>query len=189
MKKIISKERNIITDKLVAEKTGRTMEEWFIEFDKMKAKQMKHSDIFAPVSSINDLKPRGQWNQNLLTTTYEWNRGLKERGQRDDGFEISVSKTISVSNKKLFDAWNDTKNRNKWLDEKNIEIRKATENKSLVITWSDKYTTVRVEIYNKGTDKSQVVVQHMKIADSRGAEEMKSFWSNALVELKTYLEE
>ena len=59
-----SKERNIITDKLVVEKTKKTMEEWFLLLDKRGAKKMNQADIFNLVSSIEGLKPLGQWNQN-----------------------------------------------------------------------------------------------------------------------------
>jgi len=181
------KTRNIISDKLVIEKTGKTIEEWFKILDKKGAKNLKHEEIFNLVSSLDGLKSLGQWNQNLLTTTYEWNRGLKERGQRNDGFEISVSKTIEVPASRIFDYWNEESLRSKWLTEKKFIIRKATENKSLVITWKDD-STVRVELYKKSDAKSQVVVQHMKISDSKTAERAKDYWSKNLEILKTILE-
>ena len=45
------KERAIITDKLVVEKTGKTMETWFKLLDKKGAKLMKHTDIFNLIST------------------------------------------------------------------------------------------------------------------------------------------
>lgn len=179
--------RKIITDKLVFEKTGMVIEDWFRILDKKGAKKMKHADIFYLVSVTEGLKPLGQWNQNLLTTTYEWSRGLKERGQRDDGIEISVSKTISVPVSKLYESWTDEGQRKKWLPERKFTTRKSAENKSLVITWKDD-TTVRVELYKKGDDKSQVVIQQMKIPDSKKADKMKIFWSKSLEKLKAVLE-
>ena len=47
------KERAIITDKLVVEKTGKTMEEWFKLLDKKAAKEMKHIDIFNLVDRVS----------------------------------------------------------------------------------------------------------------------------------------
>src|SRR4051812_42903957 len=123
----IKKERAIISDKLVVEKTGKTMESWFTLLDKQGAKSMKHIEIFNLANSRKELQSLGQWNLNLFTTSYEWNRGIKERGQKEKGFEISVSKTMKVAIDVLYNAWIDSKIRNKWLKEK-IEIRKATEN-------------------------------------------------------------
>ena len=73
-------ERAIITYKLLVAQTGVTLAEWFRLLDSLDAKKMAHTDIFNLVTSIEGLKPLGQWNQNLLTTSYEWDRGLKERG-------------------------------------------------------------------------------------------------------------
>lgn len=181
------KERAIISDKLVVEKTGKTMETWFSMLDKKGAKSMKHIDIFNLISNIEGLKPLGEWNHNLLTTTYEWNRGIKERGEKEKGFEVGISKTINVPVNVLYKSWLDAKTRNKWLKEK-IEIRKATENKSARITWSDEETSLSVDFYPKAENKSQVVVQHLKIPDSKMASRMKGYWGKTLESLKILLE-
>jgi hypothetical protein len=182
------KNREIITDKLVVEKTNKTMEEWFKLLDKKGAKKMKHPEIFCLVSSIEGLQPLGQWNHNLLTTSYEWNRGLKERGQKEDGFEISVSKTMEVPVNTLYNAWTIEKTRTAWLGKENITIRKATENKSARISWNEDGTSLSIDFYPKGEKKSQVVVQHLKIPDSKKATEMKAYWGEKLERLKGFLE-
>lgn len=187
VQKIKSKERSIITNKLVVEKTKKSMEEWFKILDRKGAKKMEHIEIYNLVSNTEGLKPLGEWNQNLLTTSYEWNRGLKERGQKADGFEISVSKTIAVPHSVLYSAWIDDNIRNKWLPGEKILIRKTTKDKSARITWSDHQTSLSVDFYSKGEDKSQVVVQHLKISDSKQAVTMKDYWSKALDKLKSLL--
>ena len=181
------KERNIISDKLVIAKTKKSMEDWFKILDKKGAKKNNHLQIFNLITSIEGLKSLGQWNHNLLATTYEWNRGLKERGQKENGIEISISKTIAVSTKELYKSFAEEKTRNKWLKEK-IIIRKATEYKSARITWSDNQTGLSVDFYEKDKNKSQVVVQHLKIQDSRKAAQLKVFWSKRLEALKNILE-
>lgn len=182
------KDRSIITDKLVVEKTGKPMEAWFSILDKKGAKEMTHIDIFNLINKTAALKLLGEWNHNLLATTYEWSRGLKERGQKENGFEISVSKTIAVSTGTLYTAWLDDEQRTKWLGKEKITIRKATENKSARITGSDNETSLSIDFYPKGEVKSQVVVQHMKIADSKTAAVLKSFWGTKLDALKSLLE-
>jgi hypothetical protein len=183
------KERSIITDKLVVEKTNKTMAEWFKVLDKHGAKKMKHAEIFKLVESIEELKPLGTWNQNLLTTSYEWDRGLKERGEKEGGIEISVSKTIDVPVSLLYHAWIEEHTRNKWLPEKNIIFRKVTENKSARITWSDNQTSLSVDFYPKSDTKSQVVVQHQKIATPDEAAKLKIYWADLLDQLKLLLEQ
>ena len=185
----VAKERKIITDKVVVEKTGKTMEEWFAVLDKKGAKKARPSEIYTLIQSIDGLKPLGEWNQGLLSTSYQWSRGLRERGEKTDGFEISVSKTIAVRIRDLYAAWADDTIRSEWLREKDVTITKATENKSVRVLWSDKATRLSVDFYPKGDAKSQVVVQHLKLPDSARAAEMKAYWSDALNDLKTALEQ
>src|SRR4051812_28718234 len=89
--------RNIISDKLLVEKTGQPLEHWFSELDRKGAQDLPHAAIFKLVSSLPPLQDIGEWNRNLLTTSYEWSRGLRSRGEKKPGdFEASASKIINV---------------------------------------------------------------------------------------------
>jgi hypothetical protein len=180
--------RNIITDKLVVEKTGRPMEDWFLEIDKKRGNKTDPGEIYKIVASVKGLEPLGEWNTNLLATTYSWDRGIRQRGEKEGGFEIGVSKTIAVPLNVLYQGFLDDKCRVKWLGKEKIEIRKATENKSARITWSDGETSLSVDFYAKGNSKSQVVVQHQKIKTAEESEEKKVFWAEKLEKLKALLE-
>jgi hypothetical protein len=183
-----TKQRDIITDKLVVEKTGKNLEDWYLLLDKKGAQKMNSAAIYTLVASLPGIEPLGEWNQGLLSTSYCWSRGLKERGQKENGFEVSVSKTIGVALPLLYKAFVDNHTRLKWLGKEPIEIRKATENKSARITWSDKASSLSVDFYAKGNGKAQVVVQHQKITNSKKAEELKQFWIQKLDSLKIMLE-
>ena len=183
-----AKQRSVITDKVVVPKTGKTMVEWFAVLDEKGAKKLDSHGIYALIASIDGLKPLGEWNQGLLTTTYQWDRGLRERGQKADGFEISISKTIAVPVGELYKAWADDAIRAEWLAEKDISITKATENKSVRGLWSDKTTRLSVDFYPKGDAKSQVVVQHLKLPNAEKAAEMKEYWSKVLNNLQSIIE-
>jgi len=179
--------RNIITDGLVVELTGENLEHWFNWLDQQGAQKLSHAEIFALLSLHQPLQSLGQWNQNLLTTTYEWERGLKQRGQRENGFEISVSKTVNVPISSLYRAFINEEHRKRWLKE-NIHIRKTTENKSARVTWSDNETSLSIDFYTKGETKAQIVVQHHKISQFALAEGLKKFWAEKLESLKSLLE-
>ena len=43
-----------------------------------------------------------------------------------------------------------------------MTVRKATLDKSIRVTWNDGRSSVEVYFWIKGTDKSQVAVQHSK---------------------------
>src|SRR4051812_36345902 len=98
-------DRSIITDKLVVAKTGATMEEWFRHLDGLGARQLDPGAIYKLIQGIQGLAPLGEWNQGLLSTSYQWSRGLRERGEKKDGFEVSVSKTINKSLSVIYEAF------------------------------------------------------------------------------------
>lgn len=184
----IAKERSIITDKLVIEKTGKPMEHWFLMLDKKGATAIKPSEIFQLAANIKQLQLLGEWNLNLLITTYCWSRGIKKRGEKENGYEISVSKTINVAVKDLYESWVVDTKRNDWLGKEKIIFRKTTANKSARITWSDQVTSLSIDFYEKGLQKSQVLVQHQKIADDKTAASLKDYWGIKLEQLKKWLE-
>lgn len=180
-------QRNVITDKVVISTTGKTMAEWFEILDKKGAKKLDSHGIYDLITNTDGLKALGEWNCGLLSTSYQWDRGLRERGEKADGFEVSVSKTVAVPTEMLYAAWTDEGLRKKWLSEK-ITITKSTENKSVRVLWSDKSTRLSVDLYPKGDSKSQMIVQHLKIPDSEMAARMKEFWAERLNTLKGILE-
>ena len=175
-------QRKIISDKLTLEKCGKTLQECYVLLDERGARKLDHRGIFALVSAAPEFEGLGAWNQNLLVTSYEWQRGLRERGQREDGFEISVSKTIEAPAEFLYVFFSDQSKRNKWL-EAPVTITKATAFKSLRATWQPDGTRLSVELYNKGPAKTQVVVQHQKISSAKEAGQKKTFWKKKLTEL------
>ncbi len=183
-----AKQLSVITDKVVVPKTGKTIQEWFAILDHKGAKVLDAHGIYDLITSIDGLKPLGEWNCGLLSTSYQWDRGLRERGEKKDGFEISVSKTIAVPIGELYTAFVDDKIRAEWLTEKGYTITKATENKSVRILWSDGTTRLSVDFYSKGDAKAQVVVQHLKLPDAEKAAKMKEYWAKALDKLKGALE-
>jgi len=183
----MAKERKIITDKLVVEKTGKTLEEWFLALDKKGGAKMNAKEIYSLVEKTKGLEPLGEWNRGLLSTSYQWSRGIRERGEKANGYEIGVSKTINIPLEVLYNSWANEKIRKKWLNKK-ITTRKMTENKSARITWSDEETSLSVDFYSKGEAKSQVVVQHLKIKNAKDATELKEYWSKTLDALKQLLE-
>lgn len=183
-----AKGRSIITDKVVVEKTGKTMSEWFDLLDQKGAKKLDSHGIYDLIRGIDGLTGLGEWNQGLLSTSYQWDRGLRQRGEKKDGFEISVSKTVAVPVGELYRSFVEDSLRTAWLKEK-IEITKYTDNKSARAVWSDGTTRLSVDLYPKGDAKSQIVVQHLKIADADKAAELKEFWASALNKLKGVLED
>jgi uncharacterized protein YndB with AHSA1/START domain len=179
-----TKRTAMMSDDAVKAKTGKTWAEWFKILDAAGAKKLDHKGIVAILSGQHGL---GSWWRQMVTVGYERERGLRVVHQNARGFSASASKTIAVPVMKLFDAWNDEKIRRRWLPKSDFEIRKATPGKSMRITWIEGKTNVDVGFFSKGKDKSQVAVQHDKLADAKAVARMKKFWSKALLTLQETL--
>jgi hypothetical protein len=76
------------------------------------------------------------------------------------------------------------------MGKKKYEITKATPNKSVRIGWG-KNNASKVDLYltAKGKDKSQVAIQHSKLADAKAVESSKAYWRGALEKLAKLVEE
>jgi uncharacterized protein YndB with AHSA1/START domain len=170
-----------MSDEAVKAKTGKTWKQWFAILDKAGAKKMSHQEI---VKYLNTEQSVGPWWQQMVTVTYEQARGLRKQHERPDGYQISVSRTINVPVAKLYKAFANDKARNAWLAEDGLAVRKATTNKSMRVTWNDVKTSLEINFYPKGDEKSQVVVQHSKLPNAKAAATMKTFWGKALDRLR-----
>ena len=173
-----------MSDEVVESRTGKTWSRWFKHLDAAGAKKMTHQEIAAHLSEKHGVRP---WWTQMVAVTYEQARGLREKHEKPQGFEISVSRTIDAPVGKAFKAWTVEKTRKQWLPA-TFEICKATTNKSLRITWEDGNTSLAVAFLPKGAGKSQVVAQHGKLPDAKAAAKMKKFWAEALERLKALLE-
>jgi len=172
-----------IGDDVVKRRTGRSWNQWVTLLDRAGGSKLDHKGIVALVGrEAPDLD--GWWQQGV-TVAYEQSRGLRQRHQKTGGFEVSASKTIDVPVAQLFAAWADDRMRSRWLDE-SLVVHKATPPKSLRATWNGA-KCVSVTFCAKGTDKSQVALQHGKLPDAKAAASMKRFWGAKLTALAVSL--
>ena len=165
-----------ISDEAVAAKTGKTWKEWFGILDRERASKKTHQEIVAILAKGYRL---GMWWQQMVAVSYEQAKGLRARHEKPEGFQITRSKTIAAPVEEVFEAWGDARQRAQWLPGSRLTIRKATENKTLGITWGDG-TMIEVGLFSKAGAKTQVAVQHGKLATARVAASQKVFWGEAL---------
>ncbi|MHC4953860.1 MAG: hypothetical protein ACYTGZ_08215 [Planctomycetota bacterium] len=175
-----------VGDDAVKTKTGRDWKQWFARLDKAGAKEFDHKGIVAWLDE-HDPGLGGWWTQ-MVTVTYEQARGLRDKHEKPEGYEISRSKTVGVPIQTLYKAWSEKRRRNRWLADPGFTVRKATTDKSMRITWVDGATHVDAYFWDKGPGKSQIQVQHKKLGDAREAESKKAYWSAQLTSLKSYLD-
>ena len=174
---------NISSDAVKA-KTGKTWAQWFALLDKAKARAMSHKEIVAVLSERHDLGP---WWRQMVAVAFEQAKGLRAKHEKPDGFEISRSKTIGAAVDDVYEAWGNARRRAQWLPGVKLTIRKATENKTLRVTWGDG-SNLEVSLHRKGPAKTQISVQHGKLKNAAAAAKQKAFWGEAFDRLAQLLE-
>lgn len=172
-----------VSDEAVREKTGRGWEEWFALLDGAGAASMAHPEIVAQLAAAGV----GPWWQQMVAVGYERARGLRRKHQTASGYQAGGSKTVGVPVERLFAAWADEGERERWLPGASLTIRKATPHKSMRITWGDG-SNVDVLFTPKGEGKSQVAVDQRKLPGTAEVERAKAFWKERLGAIKEMLE-
>jgi len=176
-----AKNTDRISDDAVKKATGKTWTQWFAVLDKSGARKLPHPEIARLIYTKH--KCPGWWSQ-MVTVAYERERGMREKYETPSGYQVSRSATIAVPVARLFEAWQDKRTRRRWLKDPAFVLRKAMPNKSMRITWADGKTNLEVNFYAKGAHKSQVTVQHTKLADAKEVERKRAYWTGALEQLK-----
>jgi len=174
-----------MSDDAVKAKTGKTWAQWFAVLEKAGAKKMTHQEITRYLSEKQGVGP---WWCQMVTVNYEQQTGLRASHERPDGFSVSVSRTVNVPVTKLYKSFATAKARDSWLGQTAVQVRKATPNKSMRVTWKDQKSSLEINFYPKSADKSQVVVQHSKLANASEAAKMKTYWGKALDLLRETVE-
>ncbi|UCE01492.1 MAG: hypothetical protein JSW67_09370 [Candidatus Latescibacterota bacterium] len=166
-----------MSDEAVRAKTGRTWTQWLRVLDAIDATAMSHRDIARHLREAHEIS--GWWAQ-TVTVGYERIRGLREVGQRRGGaYEMNKSKTLHVPLAKLYRAFSTARTRNRWLPGVKPQIRKATPEKSMRMTWEDG-SSVQAYFTARGEQKSQVAIQHAGLPTRSAANSMREYWGERL---------
>jgi uncharacterized protein YndB with AHSA1/START domain len=201
-----SADKQGVRDETLAEKTGKTREEWNAILDAFDCRAKGHK---ATAKFLEDEHGVGPWYAQSITVDYERARGIREVGQRSGGkFAVNITRTISVPVERVWQAWADASEVSKWFttsakqdfreggaydngDGDKGVYKKIVPLERLQFTWENEKhcpgSLVIVEFMAKGA-KTTVAITHEKLPDKAGSEEMKKGWTWALTSLKSYLE-
>jgi uncharacterized protein DUF4287 len=166
--------------------TGRDRDEWFALLDAWGAGGRPYREIADWLMGEHGVS---RWWAQKLIVEYEEARGLRPPGVRSDGtFEVSASRTVAVPIARLFDAFVNVDEREKWLSEGKMSLRGSQPRRSARFDWEDGSTQVNVEFFDKGPSRSAVAVAHRRLGDAHEAATTKAMWKERLAKLKSSLE-
>ena len=168
--------RSQVGDAALNARTGRTWEQWLARLDRRGARNLDHKGIVALLQD-DDLSP---WYRQMIAVVYEQERGLRAVHEKPDGFEVSRTRTVAAPVDAVWRAWNDARQRGRWLGKVAWTVRTRTAPKSMRITWEDGRTHVGVMLTPVDGSRTRVAVQHGKLRDAVEAERRKAWWAARL---------
>ncbi len=195
-----------IGDEAVREKTGRGWDDWFAILDAWGAAEKGHAPIARHLAEDHGLSP---WWSQTVTVRYERERGLREIGQRGEAFVATGQRTVAAPAEAVYAALTEPGQLSRWFTrEAEADLRVGGRYRNadgdrgeflvldpphrLRFTWENPEhcpgTVVQADIVSKGPSKTTVRLEHAKLPDREGFEEMKEGWSWALDSLKSFLE-
>jgi uncharacterized protein YndB with AHSA1/START domain len=174
------------SDATIRRRTGRGWEEWFDLLDDSGAAERTHREIARWVADLLGIEPL-VWEAQAVTISYERARGMRAVGEHEDGFAVTVSRTVDVPVAQLYDAFADETLRHRWLPDGQLRERTATRPRSARYDWGGDGSRVSVTFVDKDA-KSTVALEHRRLADADHADRTKRFWRERLSTLKSRLE-
>jgi hypothetical protein len=175
------------SDEKIRQRTGRGWEEWFAMLDEWGAADRPHREIARWLAGEQGTVPLA-WNVQAIVGGYELTRGLREVGEKEDGFVVTASRTVAVPAERLYDAFADSSVRERWLPDAELSERTATRGKSARFDWDGGATRVHVTFLARDERKSTVALEHRRLANADEAARLKAYWRERLTALKELLE-
>jgi hypothetical protein len=164
--------------------TGKSWDEWFTLLDAWQGTTHNHPEIARHVYETYAI---GGWWAQSVTVGYERARGMRALHERPDGYSGNASKTFPVSVERLFAAFVEPDERERWLEGIELRNRTSQPNTSGRFDVLPEDGRLAVTFVAKGPDKSAAQLQQERLADAEDVARWKALWKEQLALLASYL--
>lgn len=175
-----------VSDAAVRKATGKGWDEWFALLDAWDGTTHSHPEIARHLHETYDID--GWWAQGV-TVGYERARGMRALHERPDGFSANVSKTFPVAVERLFAAFVEPEERERWLEAVELRNRTNQPNTSARFDILPGETRLAVTFTARGAEKSVAQLELERLADAEEVARWKALWKEQLAVLAEFLAE
>ena len=174
-----------VSDAAVARATGKSWDEWLALLDAWEGTMHTHPEIARHLYETYGID--GWWAQGV-TVGYERARGMRALHERPDGFSMNASKTFPVPVERLFAAFMEQDERERWLEAVALRPRSSVPNKSARFDVLPGETRLAITFIAKGPAKSVAQLQQERLANAEDVARWKALWQEQLAHLAAYLD-
>jgi hypothetical protein len=175
-----------VSDATVQRATGKSWDEWFALLDAWQGTTHNHTEIARHVHETYGID--GWWAQSV-TVGYERARGMRALHERPDGFSMNASKTFPVPVERLFAAFVEQDERERWLEGIELRNRTSQPNKSARFDVLPEDGRLAVTFVSKGPHKAAAQLQQERLTSAEEVARWKALWKEQLAHLAACLVE
>ena len=173
-----------VSDAAVSKATGKGWDEWFVLLDAWDGTAHAHPEIARHLYETYGID--GWWAQSV-TVGYERARSIRALHERPDGFSMNASKTFPVPVERLFAAFVEPEERERWLEAATLHNRTSQPNTSARFDVRPGETRLAITFIAKGPEKSVAQLQQERLADAEEVARWKALWKEQLALLAEFL--
>lgn len=170
------------SDERVRERTGRGWEEWFDLLDDAGLRERPHREVARWLAAERGLDPLA-WGVQAVVGSYDRARRGRQVGQHDDGFSVSVQRTVAGSPEAVFGLVDDDGARTRWLPDLALTPRTTTAPRRARFD-ADDGTRVHVTLDPKDGGRCTVTVAQLRLPDAAAADAARTAWRGRLDTLR-----
>jgi uncharacterized protein YndB with AHSA1/START domain len=164
-------------DDAVLKATGRSWSEWFDVLGGAEMAQRTHQEIVAFLREEHGVP---SWWQQHITNEFEQSIGRRSKYEADDGFQVSVTRTLDFPVATVFAAWIDEEQRARWLRRGDFEPTTVREPGTVRGKWLPDGSRVDVEMSDEGEGRCKLTIGHRKLAREESVGTMRQFWKQSI---------
>lgn len=173
-----------MSNEAIARNTGRDWHEWFAILDQWGGAERTHAEI---ARYLNDTYNPGGWFAQSITVGYERARGLRQKYQRPDGFNVNASKTLAAPVARLYAALVEDELRDQWLEPGTVQLRTSQPDKSARFDVVASGALLTVNLVAKGDAKASIQIQEQRLPAAAEVEPRRAYWKDRLDRLAALL--
>src|SRR5215213_5132396 len=172
-----------VSDAAVQRATGKSWDEWFALLDAWQGTTHNHTEIARHVHQTYGID--GWWAQSV-TVGYERARGMRALHERPDGFSMNASKTFPIPVERLFAAFVEHDERERWLEAVELRPRTSQPPRSARFDVVPGETRLAVTFVAKGPRKAAAQLQQDRLANAEDVARWKALWREELARLQEF---
>jgi len=194
-----------VTNEAAKAATGKTLDQWFAELDKVDGLKLGRREINTRLQG-EKVDP---WWCTTIAVEFEKHHDVRKKDGLLEGYFVCSTKTIAAPPADVYKAWTNDAELSKWFGsgtkaevkdggtfqnkdgDKGIFLR-VRENKDLRMTFEGNGlsapTQVDVQFQDKGKGKTGLLVNHTRIQTREEADGLRAAWAQALEQLKATCE-